>query len=41
MLQIFDSNGNNVESVLKDNKDGTYACKYVPKMLGKHTLQVN
>uniref|UniRef100_A0A2S2QCD4 Filamin-A n=1 Tax=Sipha flava TaxID=143950 RepID=A0A2S2QCD4_9HEMI len=40
-VKVFDSNGNTIEPVLKDNKDGTFACKYVPKMAGKHTLQVN
>lgn len=41
ILQVIDSSGNFVEPILKDNKDSTFACKYVPKAIGKHTLQVN
>ncbi|XP_022174561.1 filamin-A isoform X2 [Myzus persicae] len=40
-VKVIDSNGNFVEPVLKDNKDGTFSCKYVPKSIGKHTLQVS
>jgi len=41
LTQIFDSKGDTIEPVLKDNRDGTFSCKYVPKIVGKHTLQVN
>ncbi|XP_050062888.1 filamin-A isoform X2 [Aphis gossypii] len=40
-VKVIDSNGNFVEPILKDNKDGTFSCKYVPKAIGKHTLQVS
>jgi filamin len=40
-VKVIDSSGNFVEPVLKDNKDGTFSCKYVPKSIGKHTLQVS
>ncbi|XP_050427022.1 filamin-A isoform X1 [Adelges cooleyi] len=40
-VKVFDSNCNTIEPIVKDNRDGTYSCKYVPKMDGKHTLQVN
>ncbi|XP_025198820.1 filamin-A isoform X2 [Melanaphis sacchari] len=40
-VKVIDSNGNFVEPVLKDNRDGTFSCKYVPKAIGKHTLQVS
>ncbi|VVC42331.1 Hypothetical protein CINCED_3A018391 [Cinara cedri] len=40
-VKVFDSHGNSVEPTLKDNKDGTFSCKYVPKTIGKHTLQVS
>ncbi|XP_060856189.1 filamin-A isoform X2 [Metopolophium dirhodum] len=40
-VKVIDSGGNFVEPMLKDNKDGTFSCKYVPKSIGKHTLQVS
>ncbi|KAL4100972.1 hypothetical protein QTP88_020993 [Uroleucon formosanum] len=40
-VKVIDSSGNFLEPVLKDNKDGTFSCKYVPKSIGKHTLQVS
>lgn len=38
---VTDASGDEVPCEVKDNGDGTYACKYQPKKPEKHTVSVN
>ncbi|XP_046683134.1 filamin-A isoform X3 [Homalodisca vitripennis] len=40
-VQVLDANSNNVDMNIQNNKDGTYTCRYTPKIGSRHTVQVN
>lgn len=40
-VAAFEADYQPVEMVVKDNKDGTYACRYLPKRGVKHTVVVS
>jgi hypothetical protein len=39
-IKVVDFNGDEVESTVKDNGDGTFACAYVPKSAGKYVISI-
>jgi len=40
-VAAMDADYNPVDVVIKDNKDGTYFCRYMPKQPVKHTIIIS
>ena len=40
-VACIDADYNTVDVVVKDNKDGTYWCRYMPKANNKHTIMIS
>lgn len=40
-IAAMDADYNPVEVVIKDNKDGTFSCRYMPKKNVKHTVIIS
>ena len=40
-VSCIDAEYNNVDVLVKDNRDGTYYCRYMPKKPIKHTVMIS
>ena len=40
-VAAMDADYNTVDVIIKDNKDGTYTCRYMPKKNIKHTIMIS
>lgn len=40
-IAAMDADYNPVDVIIKDNKDGTYFCRYMPRRNNKHTIIIS